>query len=50
MPVDMAGVLLCVIGMDHMVMIAVLVAIVIVVMAVGCYGNSCCAHNLSACK
>ena len=45
----MAGVP-CVIGMDHMVMMAVLVAIVIVVMVVVCHGNSCCAHNLSPCK
>ena len=37
----MAGVP-CVIGMDHMVMMAVLVAIVIVVMAVGCYLSWCC--------
>ena len=37
----MAGVP-CVIGMDHMVMMAVLVVIVVVVMAVGCYLSLCC--------
>ena len=37
----MAGVL-CVMGMDHMVMMAVLVAIVVIVMAVGCYLSLCC--------
>ena len=37
----MAGVL-CVIDMDHMVMMAVLAAIIVVVMAVGCYLSLCC--------
>ena len=37
----MAGVL-CVMGMDHMVMMAVLVAIDIVIMVVGCYLFLCC--------
>ena len=37
----MAGVP-CVIGMDHMVMMAVLVAIDIVIMVVGCYLSLCC--------